>query len=98
MNILYFIITFAILNAFISIVYNKKFILSIIICLESILLNLLFFNYLFSLINNTNILNSFSLFILTLSAIEASIGISLLTLVSRDFNNNNINNTNILKN
>nr|YP_009545845.1 NADH dehydrogenase subunit 4L [Ophioceres incipiens]AYO99637.1 NADH dehydrogenase subunit 4L [Ophioceres incipiens] len=81
-----------------SIIYNKKFFLSILLGLESALLNLLFFNFVVSFFQGASPLNAFSIFILTLSAIEASTGIALITLINRNFGNSNITSLNTLKN
>nr|YP_009545837.1 NADH dehydrogenase subunit 4L [Gorgonocephalus chilensis]AYO99629.1 NADH dehydrogenase subunit 4L [Gorgonocephalus chilensis] len=98
MNFLIIIILISNATAIISIFFNKKFLLSILLSLELILLNLIILNLVMNIQNGNLIFISFSLIILTLSAIEASIGISLLTLINRNFNNSNINNLNILKN
>nr|YP_001905899.1 NADH dehydrogenase subunit 4L [Ophiura albida]CAL50576.1 NADH dehydrogenase subunit 4L [Ophiura albida] len=98
MNLILLIVTFSFLSAMISIIYNKKFLLSILIALELILLNLIILNIISSLNLNYNINFSFSLFLLTLSAIEASVGISILALISRNFNTNSIKSINLLKN
>nr|AYO99689.1 NADH dehydrogenase subunit 4L [Ophiosteira sp. Op725.7] len=98
MQLILLIAFFSIISAIISIFYNKNFLLSILIALELIILNLILLNIIsaFNLNNNLNV--SFSLFLLTLSAIEASIGISILALISRNFNTNSITSTNLLKN
>nr|YP_009545858.1 NADH dehydrogenase subunit 4L [Ophionotus victoriae]AYO99650.1 NADH dehydrogenase subunit 4L [Ophionotus victoriae] len=98
MQLIPIIISFSIFSAIISIVYNKNFLLSILIALELILLNLIVFNIIVSSNLNESINLSFSLFLLTLSAIEASVGISVLALISRNFNSNSISSTNLLKN
>nr|YP_025937.1 NADH dehydrogenase subunit 4L [Ophiura luetkenii]AAO65629.1 NADH dehydrogenase subunit 4L [Ophiura luetkenii] len=98
MQLIPFIIIFSTITAIISIIYNKNFLLSILIALESILLNLIMLN-IFSSYNFSNSINlSLSLFLLTLSAIEASIGISILALITRNFNTNSIYSINLLKN
>nr|YP_009989790.1 NADH dehydrogenase subunit 4L [Ophiura kinbergi]QNN00522.1 NADH dehydrogenase subunit 4L [Ophiura kinbergi] len=98
MSIFPFITIFSSIIAFISIIYNKNFLLSILIALELLLLNLLIVNIFISNNLTNSISLSFSLFLLTLSAIEASIGISILALISRNFNTNSINSINLLKN
>uniref|UniRef100_A0AAU6PWX6 NADH-ubiquinone oxidoreductase chain 4L n=1 Tax=Ophiotreta durbanensis TaxID=3135534 RepID=A0AAU6PWX6_9ECHI len=95
MNYIIIITTLSIIISLTSIIYNKKFILSILICLEGCLLNLIILNFTSILFNNNN-QSLLSIFIITLSAVEASIGISLITLTTRNFNENNINNLNTL--
>nr|YP_010729359.1 NADH dehydrogenase subunit 4L [Ophioleila elegans]WED07064.1 NADH dehydrogenase subunit 4L [Ophioleila elegans] len=82
----------------ISLIYQNKFLLSLLISLELILLNLMAFNLYASLITSNSNYTIFSLYIIALSAVEASIGISLISLISRNFNNTSILNLNILKN
>nr|YP_009700147.1 NADH dehydrogenase subunit 4L [Ophiura sarsii]QEP94699.1 NADH dehydrogenase subunit 4L [Ophiura sarsii]QHT54196.1 NADH dehydrogenase subunit 4L [Ophiura sarsii]QYF07882.1 NADH dehydrogenase subunit 4 [Ophiura sarsii] len=98
MQLILIIILFSTITAILSIVYNKNFLLSILIALESILLNLIMLNILSSFNINNSIGFSLSLFLLTLSAIEASIGISILALITRNFNTNSIYSINLLKN
>nr|YP_010570392.1 NADH dehydrogenase subunit 4L [Ophiophthalmus serratus]UZG65880.1 NADH dehydrogenase subunit 4L [Ophiophthalmus serratus] len=99
MNLIY--ISFFILIPFniLSIIYNKNFILSILLALESLLLIILSINFIISyFFINDFISQNFSLFIIALAAIEASIGLSILTLISRNFNECNINQLNLLNN
>nr|QDH07324.1 NADH dehydrogenase subunit 4L [Ophiarachnella infernalis] len=98
MNVFLFILIFSTTTALFALIYHNKFILSMIICFESILLNILIFNFLLFLFNNNSCLNSLSVFLLTLSAVEGSIGISILTLITRSFSTNNITALNTLKN
>nr|YP_009545885.1 NADH dehydrogenase subunit 4L [Ophiosteira antarctica]AYO99677.1 NADH dehydrogenase subunit 4L [Ophiosteira antarctica] len=98
MQLILLVTSFSIISAILSIFYNKNFLLSILIALELIILNLVILNIIGSFSLNNNLNFSFSLFLLTLSAIEASIGISILALISRNFNTNSIISTNLLKN
>nr|BDG62533.1 NADH dehydrogenase subunit 4L [Ophiocten ludwigi] len=98
MNLIIFITLFSAASAIISIIYNKNFLLSILIALELIILNLIILNVLASYNFNYGLNFSFSLFLLALSAIEASIGISILSLITRNFSTNNISSVNLLKN
>nr|YP_003457191.1 NADH dehydrogenase subunit 4L [Astrospartus mediterraneus]CBH40152.1 NADH dehydrogenase subunit 4L [Astrospartus mediterraneus] len=98
MNSILIIILFSNILATLSLFFNKKFLLSLLLSLELLLLNLIILNIILNLNNGNITFISFSILILTLSAIEASIGISLLTLINRNFNNSNINNLNILNN
>nr|YP_009730140.1 NADH dehydrogenase subunit 4L [Ophiomastix mixta]QHT54183.1 NADH dehydrogenase subunit 4L [Ophiomastix mixta] len=87
----------SILFALLGIILNKKYLLSILICIESILLNLIVLNLFLSFFTITLHTQNFSLYLLTLSAIEASVGVALLTLITRNFNSNNITPLNLLK-
>nr|UEP17951.1 NADH dehydrogenase subunit 4L [Ophiocreas oedipus] len=98
MNALTLIIIFSSITAILSLFFHKKFLLSILLSLELLLLNIIILNIITNLNNNNSIFINFSILILALSAIEASIGISLLTLINRNFNNSNITSLNILKN
>lgn len=97
MKLILLIVTFSFLSAMISIIYKKKFLLSILIALELILLKLIILNIISSLNLNYKINFSFSLFLLTLSAIEARVGISILALISRKFKTKRIKSINLLK-
>nr|YP_009730166.1 NADH dehydrogenase subunit 4L [Ophiopholis japonica]QHT54222.1 NADH dehydrogenase subunit 4L [Ophiopholis japonica] len=97
MNII-ILITLVIILAGISIIYNTKYILTILLALELILLNLTVFNVYISFEHSNLNLAQFSIFILTLSAVEASIGISLIALLSRNFSSTSVDNLNTLKN
>nr|BDG62546.1 NADH dehydrogenase subunit 4L [Amphiophiura penichra] len=98
MQLILLIVSFSTISAIISIFYNKKFLLSILIALELIILNLVVMNIIGSFNLNENLNFSFSLFLLTISAVEASVGISILSLISRNFGTNSIYSTNLLKN
>lgn len=81
-----------------SLVYKKKFFLSILICLEIILLNLVIFNFIiYKLKNQPNFL-TFSLLLIALAAIEARVGISIIALISRKFSKKKIKRLKLLKN
>nr|NP_957756.1 NADH dehydrogenase subunit 4L [Ophiopholis aculeata]AAR01200.1 NADH dehydrogenase 4L [Ophiopholis aculeata] len=81
----------------ISILYNTKYILTILLALELILLNLTAFNVYLSVEHSNLNLSNYHIY-LTLSAIEASIGISLIALLSRNFSSTSIDSLNTLKN
>nr|UDD74668.1 NADH dehydrogenase subunit 4L [Histampica sp. h LQ-2021]WKW95569.1 NADH dehydrogenase subunit 4L [Histampica sp. CS049] len=80
-----------------SVVFNNKFFLSLLISLEIILINLMAFVFYLNIIQSDVSTLIFAPYILTFSAIEASIGISLMTLLSRNSNTNNLNLLNVLK-
>uniref|UniRef100_A0AAU8HNT3 NADH-ubiquinone oxidoreductase chain 4L n=1 Tax=Silax daleus TaxID=3230861 RepID=A0AAU8HNT3_9ECHI len=98
MNTFTFILYFSLINGFLSMIYKKNFFLSILLCLEIILLNLIIFNFILYNINGQINFLSFSLFLIALAAVEASIGISIITLITRNFSLNNIISLNLLKN
>lgn len=83
--------------ATISIIYKKQFLLSILIALESILLKLVMLKIISSYKYRKRINFSLSLFLITLSAIEASIGISILALISRKLKSKKIYSIKLLK-
>uniref|UniRef100_A0AAU6QCU4 NADH dehydrogenase subunit 4L n=1 Tax=Aspidophiura sp. TaxID=3135528 RepID=A0AAU6QCU4_9ECHI len=98
MPFIFYLVLFSCFCSLLSLLINSKFLLSILLALELFFLNLLilcFFSLIFS--GTTNCL-SLCLFILSFSAIEASIGISLLSLITRSYNLNNFNALNLLKN
>lgn len=97
MKLIIFITLFSTASAIIRIIYKKKFLLSILIALELILLNLIILKVLASYKFKYGLNLSFSLFLLTLSAIEARIGISILSLITRKFRTNNISSVKLLK-
>uniref|UniRef100_A0AAU6PWU2 NADH-ubiquinone oxidoreductase chain 4L n=1 Tax=Macrophiothrix sp. TaxID=3135532 RepID=A0AAU6PWU2_9ECHI len=83
--------------AAISIIYNSKFLLSVIISLEFVILNsIALIIYTGLLTNNPHYIQT-SIFILALSAVEASIGVSLVALLSRNLSEVSLNNLNTLK-
>nr|YP_010120061.1 NADH dehydrogenase subunit 4L [Amphioplus laevis]QRC36792.1 NADH dehydrogenase subunit 4L [Amphioplus laevis] len=98
MNLFSFTLIFSIVLGLLSIIYKKNFFLSILISLEIILLNIIIFNYILSFLSGSLNLSILSLFIITLAAVEASIGISIVTLISRNFNQSNILSLSTLKN
>jgi NADH:ubiquinone oxidoreductase subunit K len=97
MQLILLIVLISFFTAVIRIIYKKKFLLSILISLELMLLNLIILKIILSFKLGKRIKFSFSIFLLTLSAIEARIGISLLALITRKFKTNKINKVNILK-
>ena len=79
------LITLVLILAGISMLYNTKYILTILLALELMLLKLIVFNIYVAFEHGKLKLTQFSIFILTLSAVEARIGISLIALLSRKF-------------
>lgn len=80
-----------------SVVFNNKFFLSLLIRLEIILINLMAFVFYLNIIQSDVRTLIFAPYILTFSAIEASIGISLMTLLSRNSNTNKLKLLKVLK-
>lgn len=70
--------------------YHNKFFLSILLRLELLLLKLITYKVYISIITKNLEFRTFSIFILSLSAVEASIGISLIALLSRKFSERRI--------
>nr|UYR22140.1 NADH dehydrogenase subunit 4L [Comanthus sp. 2 MS-2014] len=76
---------------------NRKHLLTMMLCLELLLVSLFVnFSFLCSFYNNYSFCSS-SLILLTFSACEASIGLGLLVAVSRSCSNNNIFSLNLLR-
>uniref|UniRef100_A0AAU6PXL4 NADH-ubiquinone oxidoreductase chain 4L n=1 Tax=Macrophiothrix sp. TaxID=3135532 RepID=A0AAU6PXL4_9ECHI len=82
----------------ISVFYNNKFLLSVIISLEFLLLNTITLIIYSGIVNNETQLIQAAIFILALSAIEASIGVSIVALLSRNLSEVTFNKLNALKN
>nr|QNQ65309.1 NADH dehydrogenase subunit 4L [Amphiura sp. JN-2020] len=98
MSIFSFLLTFSSLSALLSMVYKKNFFLSLLISLELIFLNLVVFNFIIAFSGGGLPIFTFSLFLLALAAVDASIGISLIALINRNFNENSLNAVSLLKN
>jgi len=97
MSLFYFIFFTSLIISITSIVYKKTFFLSILISFEIILLNTLIFKFFTKILTKNPKTYTFSLYILTLAAVEASIGISIISLISRKFKKTRIKTTNTLK-
>nr|YP_010429257.1 NADH dehydrogenase subunit 4L [Ophiactis savignyi]USQ67423.1 NADH dehydrogenase subunit 4L [Ophiactis savignyi] len=97
MNITQLIFLMVTLGA-ISTLYHNKFFLSILLSLELLLLNLITYNVYIAITTNNLEFSTFSIFILSLSAVEASIGISIIALLSRNFTESSITILNTLRN
>jgi len=65
--------------------------------IEVILLNIILLNLYLRITSSNPNYSSFSIFIIAISAVEASIGISIISLISRKFTSTKIANTNSLK-
>uniref|UniRef100_A0AAU6PWY9 NADH-ubiquinone oxidoreductase chain 4L n=1 Tax=Ophiomonas sp. TaxID=3135530 RepID=A0AAU6PWY9_9ECHI len=98
MSLLITLLTFSFIIGLLSIIYKKTFFLSILLGLEIVLLNLITFNFLISISLGQPSFLPLSLFLIALAAIEASLGISIITLISRNFSESSLNNINLLKN
>nr|WFD61104.1 NADH dehydrogenase subunit 4L [Capillaster sp. DH-Y2] len=80
-----------------GILLNRKHLLTVMLCLELLLVSL-FVNFsLFCGFYNNYSFCSSSLVLLTFSACEAGVGLALLVSVSRSFSNNNIFSLNLLR-
>merc|ERR1712031_42638 len=97
MTVFLLIPVMSILLALIRIILKKKYLLSVLICIERILLKLLVLKFFTTLITGSLYFQNFTLFLLTMSAVEARVGVALLTLVTRRFKTKKINNLKILK-
>lgn len=91
------IILFTLVLGGLSVVYNNKFLLSILISLEFLLLKTIIFKVYVGYIKRDHTFNYLSIFILALSAVEASIGISFVSLLSRKLSEVTLKNLNTLK-
>lgn len=84
------------LISFFGLIYNKKSILIILIAIELVLLSVNILFIVFSIYLDDIIGQIFTLFILTIAAIETSIGLSLLLVSYRVRGNILIDNFNLL--
>jgi len=80
-----FLIVLVLIIGLLRAIYHKKFLLSILLRLELMMLNIIVFNIYIGILNSTPYFTAYSVFILALSAVEASIGISLISILSRKF-------------
>jgi len=81
-----------------GIVFNKKFLLSLLITLEFLLLKTIIFNIYIGVVADNFVYTHLSIFILALSAVEARIGISLISLLSRNLQEVTLKNLKTLNN
>ena len=84
------------LISFFGLIYNKKSILIILIAIELVLLSVIILFIVFSIYLDDIIGQIFTLFILTIAAVETSIGLSLLLVSYRVRGNILIDNFNLL--
>ena len=84
------------LISFFGLIYNKKSILIILIAIELVLLSVYILFIVFSIYLDDIIGQIFTLFILTIAAVETSIGLSLLLVSYRVRGNILIDNFNLL--
>uniref|UniRef100_UPI002E7707A4 NADH dehydrogenase subunit 4L n=1 Tax=Xyloplax princealberti TaxID=3083365 RepID=UPI002E7707A4 len=82
---------------FIGIIINRLHFLSILLCLELLLISLFFTNIIWSLAISNNFLLTNSLILLAFSACEASTGLALLVALARSHNSDLVYNINILQ-
>nr|YP_009110240.1 NADH dehydrogenase subunit 4L [Aphelasterias japonica]AIW65062.1 NADH dehydrogenase subunit 4L [Aphelasterias japonica] len=80
-----------------GILLNRLHLLSILLCLELLLISLFMGFVIISLALSNNILLSNNLILLTLSACEASAGLSLMVALSRTHNSDLVSSINILQ-
>jgi NADH:ubiquinone oxidoreductase subunit K len=90
-------LSFSTITALLRMIYKKKFFLSLLISLELIFLNLVTFKFIITLTHHDFSYLRFSLFLLALAAVDARIGISIITLISRKFSECRITKLNLLK-
>nr|QEZ90465.1 NADH dehydrogenase subunit 4L [Archaster typicus] len=80
-----------------GILLNRLHLLSILLCLELLLISLFLALALWSINTSSNVLVSNNLILLTLSACEASVGLSLMVALSRTHNSDLVSSINILQ-
>nr|YP_010388431.1 NADH dehydrogenase subunit 4L [Asthenactis papyraceus]UPP55880.1 NADH dehydrogenase subunit 4L [Asthenactis papyraceus] len=80
-----------------SIIINRLHFLSVLLCLELLLISLFLIIIFLSFILSNNFILINNLILLTLSACEASIGLSLMVALSRTHSSDLLNNINILQ-
>lgn len=97
MNLIFLSVLILIPLKLLRIIYKKKFILPIILALERILLIIISTNFIITYFFINNYIKiKLSLFIIALAAIEARIGLSILTLITRNFRECSIIQLNLL--
>nr|YP_010044616.1 NADH dehydrogenase subunit 4L [Anneissia pinguis]QPF24639.1 NADH dehydrogenase subunit 4L [Anneissia pinguis] len=80
-----------------GILLNRKYLLTVMLCLELLLVSLFVnFSLLCSFYNNYSFCSS-GLVLLTFSACEAGVGLALLVVVSRSYSNSDIFSLNLLR-
>nr|YP_009730382.1 NADH dehydrogenase subunit 4L [Stephanometra indica]QHT54547.1 NADH dehydrogenase subunit 4L [Stephanometra indica] len=97
MKFIFFLICFVFFLGVFGIFLNRYHLLTIMLCLELLLVSLFINISVFVGIYNNFSFSSFSLILLTFSACEVSVGLSFLVLVSRFFGSNNIFSLNLLR-
>nr|QKJ80210.1 NADH dehydrogenase subunit 4L [Florometra sp. BMK-2020] len=96
MKIILFFFCFIFLLGVFGVMLNRNHLLTLMLCLELLLVSLFVnFSIVFFLYNNFSFC-SMSLVLLTFSACEASIGLSLLVIVYRSFSSDNVFSLNLL--
>nr|YP_010596285.1 NADH dehydrogenase subunit 4L [Tropiometra macrodiscus]WAJ60710.1 NADH dehydrogenase subunit 4L [Tropiometra macrodiscus] len=97
MKFLLFTNCFVFFFGVLGILLNRSHLLTVMLCLELLLVSLyLNFSIIFGVYNGFSFFG-FSLILLTFSACEASLGLSLLVNISRSFNSDNIFSLNLLR-
>nr|WKK49859.1 NADH dehydrogenase subunit 4L [Thaumatocrinus sp. JL223] len=97
MKFLLFCVCFVFFLGVLGVLLNRNHLLTVMLCLELLLVSLFInFSLVMSLYNNFSFCSS-SLILLTFSACEASIGLSLLVTVSRSYGSDNIFSLNLLR-
>nr|YP_010161654.1 NADH dehydrogenase subunit 4L [Phyllophorella liuwutiensis]QRI59063.1 NADH dehydrogenase subunit 4L [Phyllophorella liuwutiensis] len=97
MNILTSILFSLFFLGIIGIIINRLHLLSLLLCLELLLISLFLNISIWSQINNSLYSLNFSILLLTLSACEASTGLALMVSLSRSHNTDLLSNINLLQ-
>nr|YP_003345406.1 NADH dehydrogenase subunit 4L [Ariosoma shiroanago]BAI53414.1 NADH dehydrogenase subunit 4L [Ariosoma shiroanago] len=97
MAFLHFSFTLAFILSFFGLAFNRKFLLSALLCLEVMMLALYTAIALWTIQTGALTLTPTPMVLLTLSACEASTGLSLLVATSRTHGSEHLNNLNLLQ-
>nr|NP_008384.1 NADH dehydrogenase subunit 4L [Florometra serratissima]AAD05075.1 NADH dehydrogenase subunit 4L [Florometra serratissima] len=96
MKFILFSVCFVFWLGVLGVLLNRKHLLTVMLCLELLLVSLFVnFSVVVGLYNNFSFCST-SLVLLTFSACEASIGLSLLVCISRSYSSDNIFSLNLL--
>nr|YP_010605978.1 NADH dehydrogenase subunit 4L [Zygometra comata]WAN81297.1 NADH dehydrogenase subunit 4L [Zygometra comata] len=96
MKFIFFVVCFVFFLGVFGVLLNREHLLTMMLCLELLLVSLFINLSIFVGFYNNFSLGSFSLILLTFSACEVSIGLSFLVIISRFFGNNNVFSLNLL--
>nr|YP_010234419.1 NADH dehydrogenase subunit 4L [Mesalina olivieri]QTA72572.1 NADH dehydrogenase subunit 4L [Mesalina olivieri] len=92
-----FLLTLAFLLGLLGLTFHRTHLMSILICIESMMLALYLMLSIFSLTTGTSTMAIMPIMLLAISACEASSGLALLVATSRTHGTDHMKNLNLLK-